>query len=178
MNKILSSSIKETSKKIRSKELKSSDLHRASRKLISSVKCLNAYVHTTENVGKEQAKASDSRQTEEKLLGNLDGIPIAIKDNFCIEGEPTTCASLMLANFVPGYSATVYERLRSSGAVLMGKTNLDQFAMGSGTIDSYFGPTRNIWGSDVMKNYISDSPVIPDVRKHSTDDDWYIAGNS
>ncbi|XP_011300900.1 glutamyl-tRNA(Gln) amidotransferase subunit A, mitochondrial [Fopius arisanus] len=178
MNKILSSSIKEVSKKIRSKELKPSDLHRASCNLISSTKALNAYIHTTENIGTHQAVASDTRQNDNKLLGDLDGIPIAIKDNFCVEGEPTTCASLMLANFVPGYSATVYERLKSNGVVLMGKTNLDQFAMGAGTVDSYFGSTRNIWGSEIMENYTLNGPVIPEGIKNRTNSDWYIAGGS
>ncbi|XP_015117155.1 glutamyl-tRNA(Gln) amidotransferase subunit A, mitochondrial [Diachasma alloeum] len=178
MNKILTSSIKKVSKKIQSKELKPSDLHRASCKLISSTKPLNAYIHTTEDIGKQQTEASDTRQCEDKLLGNLDGIPIAIKDNFCVEGVPTTCASLMLANFVPGYSATVYERLKSNGVVLMGKTNLDQFAMGAGTVDSHFGFTRNVWGSEIMKNYTSNSLASPDIKQNSTNDDWYIAGGS
>lgn len=96
-------------------------------------------------------------------MGPLDGIPIAIKDNFCVKDEPTTCASLMLSNFRPGYDATVYKRLKDSGAVLIGKTNLDQYAMGAGTIDSYYGPSKNPWGLEALE-------------KEGQNEDWHIAG--
>ena len=79
----------------------------------------------------------------------MDGIPIAIKDNFCTQGIPTTCGSKMLHHYTPPYSATVVERLLSAGAVLVGKTNLDEFGMGSGTIDSSFGHSVNIYRSGV-----------------------------
>lgn len=76
----------------------------------------------------------------------MDGIPFAIKDNFCVTGTKTTCASTMLESFESPYDATVYKRLEQAGAILIGKANMDQFAMGSGTVDSLYGPSKNPWG--------------------------------
>ncbi|XP_033740158.1 glutamyl-tRNA(Gln) amidotransferase subunit A, mitochondrial-like [Pecten maximus] len=75
----------------------------------------------------------------------LEGLPIVVKDNFCTKGVRTTCASHMLENYVPPYSATVVQRLLDQGAVLMGKSNMDEYGMGSGSVDSIFGPVRNPW---------------------------------
>jgi aspartyl-tRNA(Asn)/glutamyl-tRNA(Gln) amidotransferase subunit A len=106
---------------------------------------LNAFVRVTP----ERARADISRLEVElsagKPLGPLAGVPVAIKDNLCTKGIPTTCSSRMLEHFVPPYESTVTQRLWDAGAVLVGKTNLDEFAMGSSTETSAFGTTRNPW---------------------------------
>jgi len=92
-----------------------------------------------------QAKEVDQRRHAGEKLGSLAGLPVAIKDNLCVKGWKTTCASRMLADFAPPYNAHVIERLRSADAILLGRTNLDEFAMGSSCENSAFQKTRNPW---------------------------------
>ncbi len=106
---------------------------------------LNSFITLTE----EQALADAHAADEQRAVGKATpwtGVPFAHKDIFCTNGVATTCGSKMLANFVPPYDATVTENFRKAGAVCLGKTNMDEFAMGSSTESSYFGATANPWG--------------------------------
>ncbi|HSN71039.1 MAG TPA: Asp-tRNA(Asn)/Glu-tRNA(Gln) amidotransferase subunit GatA [Steroidobacteraceae bacterium] len=105
---------------------------------------LNAFVSVTPEVALEQAAAADQALADGRG-GPLTGVPLAHKDIFCTDGVLTTCASRMLANFVAPYDATVVERLKSAGMVMLGKTNMDEFAMGSSNETSWYGPVRNPW---------------------------------
>jgi len=105
---------------------------------------LNAFVTVDETGALVQAQAADAARAK-GTAGPLAGIPIAHKDVLMTAGLPTTCGSRMLANFVAPYDAFVVEGLRRAGTVLVGKTNMDEFAMGSSTESSYFGPVRNPW---------------------------------
>jgi len=105
---------------------------------------LNAFISITTEAALAEAAQADARLRSQDG-GPLTGVPIAHKDIFCTRGEKTTCGSRMLANFVSPYDATVVERLRAAGVVMLGKTNMDEFAMGSSNENSFFGPVRNPW---------------------------------
>lgn len=109
---------------------------------------IRAYLTLSEELAMEQAKRSDEARARGGAVPELSGIPLAIKDILSTRGVRTTCGSRILADYVPPYDATVVEKLRSQGAVFLGKTNLDEFAMGSSTENSAFGPTRNPWSLD------------------------------
>ncbi len=96
----------------------------------------------------DDARRSDARRARGEVLSPLDGIPVAIKDNMVQTGEPTTCASRILDGFVSPYTATAVERLERAGAIIIGRTNMDEFAMGSSTEHSHIGPTHNPWNLD------------------------------
>ena len=106
---------------------------------------LRAFNTVTAERALDRARALDASQKAGAPLGPLHGVPVAIKDNMCTAGVPTTASSKILRGFVPPYSATVVERLEAAGAVVLGKTNLDEFAMGSSTENSALGATRNPW---------------------------------
>ena len=105
----------------------------------------NSFITVTDEQALADARAAD----EQRAAGNATpwtGVPFAHKDIFCTNGTLTSCGSKMLANFVPPYDATVTINFRQAGAVCLGKTNMDEFAMGSSTESSYFGATTNPWG--------------------------------
>ena len=108
---------------------------------------VHAYVTLTEELAMQQAQEADAR-IEKGEITVLTGIPLALKDILCTDGIRTTCSSRILENFVPPFDATVVKKLKAAGAVFTGKTNMDEFAMGSSTETSYFGVTRNPWDLD------------------------------
>ncbi len=130
---------------LRGRKVSSTELVRACLTRIEAAQPkLNAFI----SVEAEQALAAAAAADRRLAAGDappLTGVPIAHKDIFCAAGSRTTCGSRMLANFVSPYDATVVERLRAAGTVTLGKTNMDEFAMGSSNETSWFGPVRNPW---------------------------------
>ena len=110
---------------------------------------LNSFITVTEDQALAQAKKSDERYKNKTNLP-LDGLPIAHKDIFCTKNVLTTCGSKMLSNFEAPYSSTVFEKLDNEGMVMLGKTNMDEFAMGSSNETSYFGPVKNPWNTEYV----------------------------
>ena len=104
---------------------------------------IHSFVTIDEEGAYAQAEEIQKKIDVGELTGPLAGVPVAVKDNMCIEGQLTTCSSKILSNFKPTYTAEAVENLRKAGAVIIGKTNMDEFAMGSTTETSYYGPTRN-----------------------------------
>ena len=139
-------SLRELSEKLRKKECSSLEATRAALRRIRQVEPqVKSFLLVTEELALSQAKAADERIAQGGELPRLLGVPIALKDIFLTEGVRTTCASRILENFVPTYNATAWLKLKEAGAVLLGKLNQDEFAMGSSTERSAFGPTRNPW---------------------------------
>jgi len=106
---------------------------------------INAFITLNLEKAVEKAREIDKKISRGEDVGRLAGVAVAVKDNICTLGIRTTCASRMLENFIPPYDATVIERIKREDAIIIGKTNMDEFAMGSTTETSYFGPTRNPW---------------------------------
>jgi aspartyl-tRNA(Asn)/glutamyl-tRNA(Gln) amidotransferase subunit A len=142
-------SISEAAQKLKSREISAVELVRAHLDRIEAVEGkVRAFVTVTDGQALREAEQIDRLLGEGHDLGPLAGIPLAIKDVLCTQGVRTTCSSKMLEHFVPPYDATVVVKLREAGAVCIGKTNMDEFAMGSSTENSAFFPTRNPWDLD------------------------------
>ena len=108
----------------------------------------NCFVTVDAEGALKQAEEIQKRIDAGELTGPLAGVPVAIKDNMCISGMLTSCSSKILSNFIPTYTATAVECLQKAGAVIVGKTNMDEFAMGSTTETSYYGITKNPWDTN------------------------------
>ncbi|WP_077609617.1 Asp-tRNA(Asn)/Glu-tRNA(Gln) amidotransferase subunit GatA [Clostridium sp. Marseille-P2415] len=136
-------------KKIKSGEVTSVEAVKAALSQIKAMEpVLNSFVTIEEEKALKQAEAVQKRIESGELTGPLAGVPAAVKDNICIEGMRTTCSSKILSDFVPAYTAQAVENLKKAGAVILGKTNMDEFAMGSTTETSAYGVTRNPWNPE------------------------------
>ena len=138
--------IKEIKKMISQKEISNKEIVQEVYKLINENSHLNAFITLNEENSLKQADNLDNNPSEMALAG----IPIAQKDLFCTKGLRTTCGSKILDNFIPPYSATVIENLENAGCISVGKTNMDEFAMGSSNETSYFGNVHNPWGDKLV----------------------------
>jgi len=133
-------------KRLRKREFSSLELTEAVfQRIAASDDKIHAYLTVARDAALEQARQADERLKQDSGTSPLLGIPIAVKDNFLTCGLRTTCASKILGEFIPPYDATTVQKLRAAGAVITGKTNLDEFAMGSSVENSAFFPTRNPW---------------------------------
>ncbi len=121
---------------------------------MSAKKELNAFITETPEIALERAKASDERRVSGKAASAMDGVPVAIKDLFCTEGVLTTAASHILDGYTPVYESSVSANLRNDGAVMLGKANLDEFAMGSANVTSYYGNVINPWKAEDGKERV------------------------
>ena len=136
---------------LKNREVTSVDVTKSFLDRIKTVdKNINSYVTLTEDSAMKQAVEADKNFKKGGDLPPLLGIPLAIKDLICIEGVKTTCGSKMLQDFVSSYSATVITKLQKNGAIILGKLNMDEFAMGSSNENSYFGPTLNPWNLETV----------------------------
>ena len=139
-------SISEINKLFKDKKLKPSELYsEVFERAANTESIIHGHLTLFQDENIKKAADADKRYENGTELGILDGIPIAIKDNINIAGYATTCSSQMLSNYISPYDATVITKLKNEGVMFTGKTNLDEFAMGSSTENSAFGPTKNPW---------------------------------
>src|ERR1051325_10249685 len=134
--------------RIAAREVSAVDVCRAALDRIEKLADLNAFITVTPDAALEQAARIDDLAAKGETLPPLAGAIMGIKDNMVMRDVRTTAGSHVLVNYQPPYTATAVERLERAGAIIVGKTNLDEFAMGSSTENSAFGPTRNPWAPD------------------------------
>lgn len=143
-------SISTLAKQLKNKDISSVELTQAFLKRIATLDSqLNSYITVSDELALQQAKAADTLLQSGQGTP-LTGIPIAHKDLFCTQGTLTTCGSKMLNNFIPPYESTVTSRIQQAGAVMLGKTNMDEFAMGSSNENSFYGAVKNPWNTNTV----------------------------
>ncbi len=148
--------IHEARDRLRAGEITATELTEACLSAIEAAGALNAFVHLTPEIARDQARAADQRLQADKEAPALTGIPLGIKDLFCTKGVPSQAASAILDGFRPGYESTVTQNLWDAGAVMLGKLNMDEFAMGSSNETSTYGPAVNPW-----RRAGDDTPLTP-----------------
>ena len=126
-------------------DFSSVELTRSHVDAVEAARGLNIFVTETPDLATDRASDSDQRRAKGEVASAMDGIPIAVKDLFCTKGVLTTASSHILDGYVPPYESTVSQNLRDAGSVMLGKTNMDEFAMGSANVTSYYGPVKNPW---------------------------------
>ena len=160
MENIVNLTITEIHKLLTDKELSAVELTKAFLDYIDRIDpTIRAFITVTENTALAQAEEIDRAIAQGKKIGLLSGVPMALKDNLCTAGVKTTCCSKMLENWVSPYSATVVEKLQEAGAIMLGKLNMDEFAMGSSTENSKFFTTKNPWDTSRVPGGSSGGPT-------------------
>lgn len=147
--------------KFEKKEISCSEITESIYDRIGKVeKRLNSFIRLEKEAAVSRAKEVDAIIASGGSMGDLTGIPVSVKDNICTKNIATTCASKILENYIPIYNASVIERLEGKNYILVGKANMDEFAMGSSNENSYFGPARNPWDTDRVPGGSSGGPAV------------------
>ena len=154
MSELTSLTLKAALDGLAAKSFSSVEITQAHVEAVEAARALNAYVLETPEKALEMAKASDVRRAKGEA-GPLEGAPLGIKDLFCTEGVQSTAGSMILRGFKPAYESTVTSQLWRDGAVMLGKLNMDEFAMGSSNETSAFGPVVNPWKSKGSNAYLT-----------------------
>ena len=154
MNAIIRATAVDLAAKIKSRELSSVEVTRAHLQRIEEVDpAVHAFLHIDTERAMHAAMRIDAKIANGEQVGPLAGVPLALKDVLTYAGAPTTCGSKILAGWIPPYDATVTQRLLDADLVILGKTNMDEFAMGSSTENSAYGPTHNPWALDRFRRF-------------------------